>query len=266
MARHDAVRSGSSELLCRICEEWLHRHVEGEVDAFTSRSISGHLAGCPSCSALHRRLLEETTEFLEAALVSPPLSSRFPERVTAEIRRLAAEKRDRRLIRGLFKLGIGGSAAAAALIAAFLWGGWGAGSGGGGPLGPPSALLARSGAPLEASPERPVSRTSCPSAAEPGPAIGRRVEGTDLSDRAALIPAVDRLRLADSIDFSATFLKLEDRLPCSRDVNHDGETDVSDAAHLFMLAVASPPADLARYPSAEESDPDCLASCRRAGL
>src|SRR2546422_7775386 len=112
MARDDTILSLPGELPCNLCEDRLHLYVEGEADGLPRRAIEAHLRACPSCSDRRRVLEEERLAFLERALVSPALSSRFAERVVEEIRRRDTAERDRRLLGKLFRLGLGGLAAA----------------------------------------------------------------------------------------------------------------------------------------------------------
>jgi hypothetical protein len=68
--------------------------------------------------------------------------------------------------------------------------------------------------------------------------------------------------LIEWIEFSQRFFPLDERLPCQRDVNRDGETNICDATHLFMIAVGPAPLDLTRSGSAEDLDLDCNSPCQ----
>ena len=69
------------------------------------------------------------------------------------------------------------------------------------------------------------------------------------------------VNLFDFIDLSASIIRTEQTIPCTRDVNHDGETDLSDAAHMLKLAVAPPPSGLVDFN--HEAIEDCFSVCSR---
>jgi len=269
-AGDEKIREIHGDLPCSACEEWLHFYLEGETDPSLSRAIGAHLERCPRCAARRRVLEEERLELVEALSRSPALSKRFPGRVIGEIRRRTAQERDRRLIRRLTRLGLGAgglAAAAAVALAISLIAGPSAHA----PLAPPSTpLVAANGAPkaevvIGGSPERStrgsaarerliIAPLHCPDDL-PGwsPPAGLKAE----ANTATLISFTGTgPRLSETIEFSATIFRQEESLPCTRDINNDGQTNVSDAAHLFMLSMA-PPESLNPYFNREELDLDC---------
>jgi hypothetical protein len=267
-AGDDKIRHIHGDLPCTACEEWLHLYLEGETDPSLSRAIAAHLERCPRCAARQRVLEEERLELVEALSRSPALSKRFPERVIGEIRRRTAEERDRRLIRRLARLGLGvgglAGAAAVALVISLI-----AGRSAHAPLAPPSTPPAVGNSAPNAvvvigSPERStwgstarerliIAPLHCPDDL-PGwsPPAGLKAEAIP----GTLISFTGGPRLSETIEFSATIFRQEESLPCTRDINNDGQTNVSDAAHLFMLSMA-PPESLNPYFNREELDLDC---------
>jgi len=235
---------------CAVCDEWLHFYVEGATDPGLSRTITAHLEGCPRCAARLWELEAERLGLMEALGRSPALSSRFPARVVGEIRRRKAEEKDRRLIRRLARLGLGAAglavAAAIALVCTLL-----AGRGTHAPSAPsPSRVPARV---VRIAPDRAVPPRSLTFGPLPCPDDGLKTEAIP-----ATLISLTRSgpRLSETIEFSATILRQEDALPCTRDINNDGQTNVSDAAHLFMLSMA-PPESVNPYFARDDLDLDC---------
>ncbi len=252
MSRVEAGRGIYPDLPCAAVKEGLHRYIAGEVDPLTARSIQDHLRRCPSCSGEAHILEEEEIAFLEAAVVSPALSPRFAARLVDEIRREETEALGKRKLRRLRSILGAGALAAGIAVAAV-----------GGFLTAPTASPERGGADL-----------SGPIAVRPEMALSGKVCPEDRSRRGGIVlplaslhrelpatPANLRLNLPDWVEFSASFFPLDELKPCQRDVNHDGQTDISDAAHLFMLAVTPSPADPATS-SLDEIDLDCNSLCQ----
>jgi hypothetical protein len=101
---------------CAETRSFLHRLVEGELEAFQARRLALHLGGCAACRGLEAGLREERRWFVEVALKCPPLSDRFRKKVIARIQRQTAAARSRRWSYGLL-----GAAAALALAAVVSW-------------------------------------------------------------------------------------------------------------------------------------------------
>ena len=264
----------ASDLPCHICQEWLHAFVEGEEVPLGRRAIAMHIETCRACSAEREALEDERRLFLEAAVESPALSPRFAANVIAELRREQSERRLRSARRLWRSSALSIAAAAVAVAALSLW--WRPANeklrddrpavvAGTHDDAPGAWSLTSAGETLAVSVPRaprlsptPVS-TSVPRIdARIDAACGAGDDGHELP-RSPSVPAAPDLK--DSIEFSARVLHRREPVPCTRDVNRDGETDISDAAHLFMLAVADGPfgAEVRRD---EDADFDCSDSCR----
>ena len=241
MIRDDVIRGLSPDAPCEFFEETLHLWIEGEADPLAARELQSHLGSCAACERRLRDLEQERIAILETALTSPPLSLRFPRRVTEEILRHQGTERIHRRLKALRKALVGLAAAAAVALSAFALERLAhppAMPGGAPAMG--ASLLAttsvvRRQAPgviihiiPEALPARLDASERC---IDPRPALA--------SDTGSGRPVAtdQRINLANWIEFSAEFFHFERHLPCHRDVNQDGLTDISDAAHLFMLAV-----------------------------
>ncbi len=256
------MRPMDGDLPCTVCLDGLHRFVEGEADPALARAIAAHLRRCAGCVDRRRRLEEERIGFLEGAIRSPALSPRFAARVVEEIERRDRETSVLGRLGRWRSIGIA-SAAAVAVTAVFF-------------IAPsretPSARpVVRS--PIEA---MAVSSNGSPSGALPtlvredaAPKEDARVDAervVSVVHSAAALPAsmappANPIALADSIEVLSSVLRVDARLPCSDDVNRDGESDLSDAAHFFMLAVASTPAGIGSLSPAADMDLDCILAC-----
>ena len=232
MDRIETDRNLSSDLGCRICRENLHLYLEGEAAPITVREIGDHLSRCPGCSAELRVLQEERIAFLEAALSSPPLSPRFSERVIREIRREEGERRTARKIATFRRLFVSVGAAAAIALAGLGIAHLTVLS----PLNPPEGTVVHS--PPAAS-ARSFAKDQEKSLA--GDGVFKEAPPT------VTVPEVQppgvRMALPDWFTLSEEMFPAE-RRPCERDLNEDGISDASDAAHLCMIAVLPFPADL----------------------
>jgi hypothetical protein len=260
MNQSDSSRSIFPQLPCAAVKERLHLFLEDEADSITGRSIREHLGGCPSCAEEARRIEEERIAFLEAAVVSPALSTRFADRVVEEIRREEAEALGRRRASRLRAvIAASGLAAGFAFLAlaGLLTGPTS------GPASMPEGIADRSAGNTAESRPAPALPVSLPTAGPPA-RLAFNLPVTP-SVRACpelpATPAALHLNLPDWIDYSADFFAPRDLRPCQRDVNQDGQTDISDAAHLFMLAVNQSPAELASS-SLDDIDLDCGSLCQ----
>jgi hypothetical protein len=239
MDRIETDRNLSSDLGCRICRENLHLYLEGEAAPLASREIQEHLSRCPDCAAELRVLQEERIAFLEAALSSPPLSPRFSERVIREIRRDEAERHAMRKIATFRRLFVSVGTAAAIVLAGF---GIAHVTSGGGST-PTSVKVAvnEGSTAFRSRPrdlERPPAMMLTPGPASPA-SLPIAAEARSIEE---LQPAV-RMALPDWFVLSEEMFPAE-RRPCERDLNEDGISDFSDAAHLCMIAVLPFPAEL----------------------
>jgi hypothetical protein len=248
MARDDGTGAPAAALSCSICAEHLHRTIEGEAEPLVARLVKEHLAGCASCAAEAKALEAERIEILEVMLRSPALSDHFSSRVVRKIGVLEKARRGRELIRRSLT-----GLAAAAVVALAVWIGMG-------PRSSPAPV------PLALAPDFPVAVESSAPGEDP---VAARLPGPFKLVRFTPPPsssgcsAGDTLRttpLPNPIDYAAVMFPLDELPPCQRDVNHDGRTDVRDAAHLFMLALASAPSDLFR-PGSEDITDDCDGEC-----
>jgi len=238
MLKDKEIQNLSDDLSCRSCREWLHPFLEGETDPLSSRAIKGHLAICPDCAGEARILEKERIELLEAMLVSPALSPRFPRRITREILRRQAETRRRKMLGVLRRLVVTMASGAALILAAFL---------GANLLGLIPGERDRGIDVAAATPGTVIhgtvihdttglTSTSPSVSAAPACSTATDITGEASDDSNQIVPVSARLDLNDSINFTSNFFPLDQDLPCQRDLNNDGETDASDAAHLFMLA------------------------------
>jgi len=261
------VRSIYGDLPCTVCMEELHRFVEGEADPALARAITGHLRRCAACAERRRGLEEERIEFMEAAIRSPALSPRFGARIIEEIERRGREKSViGRLGRWRF-LGIASAAAAALTAVLFFVSSREAQAPSPFVLGPVEApaagadsTLAREGSTVKedtgVDAERKISIAHvAPRAGAPAPAPSAPFPPAPAQRPACVIA------LTDSIEVLSSVLRVDARLPCSDDVNRDGESDLSDAAHFFMLAVASTPAGIGGLSPVADMDLDCVMAC-----
>ena len=245
------LNASPGPICCATCAEWLHLHLEGEAEPLLSRTLKEHLAACPACARRYEALERERVEVLEALLSTPPLSPRFASQVMGRIRGLERSERNRRLRRRLYRLLSGTAVAAAAAAAALL-----------------IVLRTGGGQPREAQTNVVIGSKPVPTpsfiryAVPPGAGIVPRCPDEKVEPLPLPPTSGDQVGVNESIDVTAALLRLEDRLPCSRDVNHDGEMDVSDAAHLFMLAVAPPPADMVL--AIDSGETDCTLTCSRS--
>ena len=260
METRDQSRSIDPDLPCAVVLERLHMVLEGEADQFTARSIRRHLGGCAACAEEARRIEEERIAFLEAAVVSPELSSRFADRVVEEIRRQEAEALGRRRISRL-RAAIAASGLAAGIAFLALGGLLTAPTSGPRPLAAKLADVA-AGTVAESRPA-PSLPVSLPGAGAPA-RLAYSMPAAPIVKVCPELPAAPaalRLNLPDWIEYSADFFAPRGPRPCQRDVNQDGQTDISDAAHLFMLAVNQSPAELADS-SLDDLDLDCGSLCQ----
>jgi hypothetical protein len=252
MDRIETDRNLSSDFGCRLCRENLHLYLEGEAAPLASREIREHLSRCPACTEEFRLLEEERVAFLEAAVSSPPLSPRFSERVIREIRREEAERSALRKIAAFRRLLMSAGAAAVIALAglgiATLFS----------PLGPPEGTVASS----------PLGPVSSPLGPPEGTVVGHSPidSSRGMGEEKAVVVVVNdgpsahsttagqnavveerrsevRMKLPDWFALSEEMFPAKSR-PCESDLNEDGISDASDAAHLCMLAVLPIPADL----------------------
>jgi anti-sigma factor RsiW len=73
---------------CSSCEAFLDRYVDGDLDQRQTARVARHLAGCPSCERLHRRL--RTVDALLETIGTAELSPDFTFDVMGRIRELPA--------------------------------------------------------------------------------------------------------------------------------------------------------------------------------
>jgi putative zinc finger protein len=260
MNERDSGPSIYAELPCAAVKERLHLFLENEADALTGRSIREHLGRCATCAEEARRIEEERLAFLEAAVVSPALSSRFADRVVEEIRRQEAEALGQRRISRLRAI-IAASALAAGFALLSLAGLFTAPASGPGQA--PEKIAGSIAGNIEEGRPAPSLPVSLPIAG-PSARLAFNVPVTPsvrVCPELPAAPASLHLNLPDSIDYSADFFWPRDPRPCQRDVNQDGQTDISDAAHLFMLAVNQSPAEMASE-RLDDIDLDCGSLCQ----
>jgi hypothetical protein len=260
MDRDEAIEILPPAFDCRVCRERLHLYLEGEADSFTARHIGDHLEGCPDCREELRQLEEERVHFLEAALVSPPLSPKFSTQVIDKVRRIESEERSRKRNVLLRRLAVGAAAAAAVVLAS---------------IGMVQVL--RSGGPAAGPME--IARPSLP-AVRGAEGFNKKFAPRRAPDRADLgvpgpgapflpprpapyrEPEMERrsFDFADWYETSANLFPREQLLTCRRDLNSDGQANPSDAAHLIMLSLLTVPSETIR--NDDEIDPECFQICR----
>jgi anti-sigma factor RsiW len=73
---------------CSSCESLLDRYVDGDLDPRQTARVARHLAGCPSCERLHRRL--RTVDALLETIRPAELAPDFTFEVMGRIRELPA--------------------------------------------------------------------------------------------------------------------------------------------------------------------------------
>lgn len=75
-------------MACSSCESLLDRYVDGDLDQRQTARVVRHLAGCPSCERLHRRL--RTVDGLLETIRPAELSLDFTSDVMGRIHQLPA--------------------------------------------------------------------------------------------------------------------------------------------------------------------------------
>jgi len=235
---------------CHFCSQHLHSYLEGEADPFTAKSLERHIEACRRCREELRELEEERIGAIEAMVACPPLSPSFSSRVIQEIRRTEAEERTSRKLAALRRFAISLGAVAALAVAAALVGRLVL-------VDPaPSARTIASATPAAFKVEGRVPPLAPAKAIEVAAAIPASVTAAPAGS-----PGKATMVLSEWFEISEEIFPGRTK-PCLPDLNHDGQANPSDAAHLFMLAVQPYPADLTRT-FEDEVAQDCAAlSCQ----
>jgi anti-sigma factor RsiW len=213
---------------CRFFHERLHAYVEDELDEATAMFLAAHLDGCAACRDEKRRLEDERIEVLSMLVAAPPPPLRFPERVIAALSiegRIEAPKLRRSPWRFALGVAVGILLGSLAVSLALR-------SPDRSPAGAPPETSTRLVSPVEDPPAaRPPADDAAPPAAPPaGIDVPHGVDAESESSAVAARP------------FEEAWDAVRRLHPCSEDLNQDGQTDLSETAHVFnLLAVANLP-------------------------
>jgi len=262
---------------CREVREYLHFHVEGELDPIRSNLVEAHLRKCGSCRKIREEMEQERLWVLEVALDSPDLSERFRERVIARIEEEQHRTRVEKY-RGFF-FRASGVAVALLVFALASWRSADTPS-------PAARLAARATGPQpEVGSIDPTSVTDTHGGERYGPdePEGSLALETPRLDGKWQLPQLppdtnasqESVRLAAHLDevisvttgFGSHMHELRSTSredPCKPDPNKDGKVDLNDIAYSCQVLLGGSLPQTMATSEGTATDPDCEDICLKA--